>query len=461
MQDYDAIVIGAGQAGSPIAISLASEGRKVALIERDRVGGTCLNYGCRPTKALRKSAEVAHIARRAGEYGIHVGEVTVDFAGVMARKNRIIGEMQDSFEDYIRTVKNLTLIQGTGSLESRHGNSSMVRVNGQTLRSSEIYINTGARAFIPPIAGIEKIDYLTERGMLALEKLPEHLLVVGGGYIGLEFSQMFRRFGSHVTILESSPRLMPKQDEDVCSQVTGIFEREGIEILTNSRAVAVREADGEIKLKFQTGDGAEKEISGSHLLLATGRIPNSDSLNVDSIGLQTDERGYIPVDGQLRTNLPGVWALGDINRRGAFTHTAYQEFEILMAIRNGQHRSVDDRIMASVVFLDPPLGQVGLTEMEAKAAGINLLVGKLPMRQISRARLDSELDGIFKVLVNADTDKIVGATVLGAQGDDVVAIVGNFMATGASYQVMQEALPVHPTVGEFLPTLLGSLKPAV
>ena len=460
MKSYDAIVIGAGQAGGPIAMSFAREGRKVALIEKDRVGGTCLNYGCRPTKALRKSAEVAHLARQAAEYGVNVGKVEVDFAAVMARKNRIIGGMQDGYDAFIEKVEGLDLYRGKGAFTGREGDTYRVAVNGETLQASEVYINVGVRAFIPPIEGIEDVPFLTERGVLALDELPRHLIVIGAGYIGLEFAQMFRRFGSEVTIVETRPRLMPRQDEDVCSSVTEIFENEGLNVVTDSRAVAARKDAGDIEVTLERSDGSRSTIQGSHLLLSTGRVPNTDDLGLESIGLETDERGYIPVDGGLATGLPGIWALGDVNGRGAFTHTAYQEYEIFAANRKGGARSVDDRVIASVLFIDPPMGQVGLTEMEAKARGINLLVGKLPMTRISRAQLDGTTDGLFKILVDGDTDRIVGCTILGSQGDDVIAIVSNFMATGAKYQVLRDALPVHPTVGEFLPTLLGSLKPA-
>ncbi len=460
MKDYEAIIIGAGQAGPGIAMGFAREGRKTALIEKDRVGGTCLNYGCRPTKTLRKSAEVAHMARRAAEYGIKVGPVEVDFQAVMARKNKIIGGMQDGYDDYITKIENLDLFRGEGAFAGKEGEYYVVQVNGEKLRSKEVYLNVGARAFIPPIEGIENVPYLTERGILALDVLPEHLLVVGAGYIGLEFAQMFRRFGSRVTIVETAARLMPKQDEDVCGAVTEIFQDEGVEVLTGSRAVAASGVEGDIKVTLKKDDGEQVETACSHLLLSTGRVPNTDKLNLESIGLETDDKGYIPVNGRLETKLPNLWALGDVNRRGAFTHTAYQEYEILKANLKGGNRSADDRILASVLFVDPPMGHVGLTESQAKDRGINLLVNKLPMKRISRAALDSTTEGLFKILVDADSEKIVGCTILGAQGDDVVAIVSNFMATGANYKVMRDALPVHPTVGEFLPTLLNGLKPA-
>lgn len=452
---YDVIVIGAGQAGTGLAAAFAADGERAALIEADKPGGTCLNYGCRPTKALRASARVAHMARRAAEYGVQTGEVRVDFAAVMARKDEITGGMQDGLQQYVDGLEGVDFYNAYGRFEGRENGRYQVRAGDDLLTADRVYINTGARPAVPPISGLQDLPYMTNNELLALRELPKHLVIIGGGYIGLEFGQLFRRFGSEVTIIEGGPQVAGQEDEDVAAAVVEILEDEGVQILTGRAVRSVAGMAGELRVTLEDG----RVVQGSHLLIATGRKPNSDKLNLGSIGLETDKRGYIPVNERLETVLPHIWALGDINGRGAFTHTAYQDYEIVLANHNGGRRSADERIMAYGVFIDPPLGRVGMTEKAARESGRRVLKSVWQMSRVSRARLDSETQGLIKVLVDADTEEFLGAAVLGMQGDDIIQIISNFMYTGASYKVMRDALPVHPTVAEFFPTILRNLKP--
>ena len=457
---YDAIVIGAGQAGPGVAVTIANEGKKVALVEGDKLGGTCLNYGCRPTKTLRMSARVAHMVRRAEEYGIKIDGMNVDFSAVMARKNDIIGGMQDGTKEYFTSLEGVDIYWEYGHfLESENG-LHRVQVGDDILEASQVYINTGARALIPPIDGIEDVPYITNVGILDLDTLPEHLIIVGGSYIGLEFGQMFRRFGSEVTIIESASHIASHEDPDVSEAVADLLEGEGIQIYTNHRAVATA-TDGDqirVTIKNKTTD-EENTITGSDLLIATGRKPNSDKLNLEAVGVETDDNGYIVTTPTYETNIEGIWALGDVNGRGAFTHTSVQDYEILVATMNGKLRSADERFMTYAMFVDPPLGRVGMNETEARESGRNVLMAKYQMSDVSRAQLDSETEGLIKILVDADTEEIIGALFFGKHGDDMVQIISNFMYTGTSYKVMQNALPIHPTIAEFLPTILAELKP--
>lgn len=458
---YDAIIIGAGQAGPGVAAHFAAEGQKVAIIEADRLGGTCLNYGCRPTKTLRMSARTAHMARRAAEYGINVGPIEVDFAAVMARKDRIIGGMQEGTDDYFHGLENVDIYYEYGYFVPSEDGLFRIQAGDQTLAAERVYINTGARATIPPIDGINDVEYLTNIELLALEQLPEHLIIVGGSYIGLEFGQMFRRFGSKVTIIEAGQHIAAREDADVAASITEFLQAEAITLITNSYATAATQADDSTITVTVTDKTtkAEQTVIGSHLLIAAGRTPNSDKLNLEAVGVQTDEHGYITTTPTYKTNITGIWALGDVNGRGAFTHTSYQDYEILLADMRGEDRSANERFSTYAMFTDPPLGHVGLHEYEAREKDINTLIATYNMADVSRAQLDSETEGMIKILVNADTEEIIGATFLGKHGDDLVQIISNFMYTGASYKVMQNALPVHPTVGEFLPTILSTLHP--
>lgn len=456
---YDAIIIGAGQAGPGIASTFAAAGEKVALIERDQLGGTCLNYGCRPTKAWRASAHVAHVARRGAEYGVHVGDISVDYVATKARKDRIIAEMQESFVDYITGLENVDIHQGGARFEAGDGSTHRVRVGDDVLESERVYVNTGARAVVPPIDGLTEVPYVTNEGLLAMEELPKHLLVMGGSYIGLEFGQMFRRFGSDVTVIDRAPKLVSREDDDVADEVANVLRAEGIELALGvdvKRAVRDR---GGVSLTLEGPNDEERALSGSHVLVAVGRQPNTDGLGLDEVGVTTDDRGYIEVNGHFETNVSGIWAVGDVNGRGAFTHTSVQDFEILIDNWQGGDRSVDDRVMTYAMFIDPPLGRVGMGEREARESGRNVLTATIPMASVSRAQLDSQTHGLMKAFVDADSEEILGALVFGESGDEIIQVFGAFMATGASYKLLRNALPIHPTVAEFIPSLLGSLEP--
>ncbi|QPC85048.1 mercuric reductase [Phototrophicus methaneseepsis] len=458
---YDVIVIGAGQAGPGMAAGYVGEGKKVALIEGDRLGGTCLNYGCRPTKALRASARVAHVARRAAEYGVNTGPVEVDFSKVMARKNDIIGSMQESTDEYFQNMEGLDLYYEYASFKGKENGLFQVQAGEHNLEAEVVYLNTGTSPFVPDIEGLDNVPYLTNQSILSLQERPEHMIVIGGGYVGLEFGQMFRRFGSEVTVIDRSEHIASHEDEDVQEAMESFLKDEGIKLVTSHVATKVTQADDgqiEVIVKHQ-GTGETTTLAGSHLLVALGRAPNTKKLNLDAIGVETDDKGFVPTDDKFHTNVEGIYALGDINKRGAFTHTSYQDYEIAWANHTGGDRSVKERIMAYVMFTDPPLGRVGMSEKDARQSDKRILMATYDMAKVSRARLDSETIGLFKVLVDADTEEILGATVMGMHADDVIAVFSNFMHTGASYKVMKEALPIHPTISEFIPTVLAELKP--
>jgi pyruvate/2-oxoglutarate dehydrogenase complex dihydrolipoamide dehydrogenase (E3) component len=458
---YDAIIIGAGQAGPPLAKAFAKQGQRVAVIEGDRLGGTCLNYGCLPTKALRASATTAHTVRRAKEFGIETGEVSVDFQAAMNRMRQIIGKMQDNFSESLRNTDELDVIDGYARLVGTKDDLHQVEVNGETHESERIYLNTGARATIPPIDGIDQITPLTNVEILALNELPEHLIIIGGGYVGLEFGQMFLRFGSQVTIIESEKRILANEDEDMAEAISQMLSEEGMRIITERRATKVSKTDdGRIQVVIQAKDDSTETLTGTHLLIATGRKPNTEKLNLDAVGVKIDDKGYIPVNGKLETNVKGIWAMGDINRRGAFTHTSYQDHEIVLANHEGEEeRSVDGRIMAYNIYIDPPLGKVGMSEAEARKSGKKVLIAKQPLQDISRAILESRTTGLLKMLVDAETEQFLGAEIFGMEADEVIQVVSYFMHTGASYKLMKNALPIHPTIAETFPTVLGMLKP--
>jgi pyruvate/2-oxoglutarate dehydrogenase complex dihydrolipoamide dehydrogenase (E3) component len=446
---YDAIVMGAGQAGPGMAAAVVADGGRVALTEVDRPGGTCLNHGCRPTKALRASARIAHLARRAGEYGVRTGDVTVDFGAVMRRMREMIDGMRAGLVDWLDAEDRIDVFSGPSAFEPPSGAVHRVRADGRVLESDRVYIDVGARASVPPIDGLDQVPYLTEIELLALDELPRHLIVIGAGYIGLEFGQMFRRFGAEVTILAGGG-VAGREDADVSLAIADILTSEGVQIVRGHASNVAPDGAG----VTVTVDGGET-VSGSHLLVATGRAPNSDRIGADAVGLELDGRGHVRVNGRFETSVPGIWALGDINGRGAFTHTAYQDGEIL----RDPSRSVDGRITAYAMFTDPPLGRVGMTEAQARASGRNVLKAQLPMTSVSRAILDSETEGLMKILVDAGTEEILGATFLGLHGDDLAQVIGVAMQTGARYPAVRDALPIHPTMAEFIPTLLGSLQP--
>ncbi|NKB21051.1 MAG: FAD-containing oxidoreductase [Alphaproteobacteria bacterium] len=455
-QKFDAIIIGTGQAGPSMAQRMTGEGLKVAIIERKLFGGTCVNVGCIPTKALVASARAAYMAKRGDDFGVSIdGDIKVDMEKVKARKDGIVKQSNDGVTNWMKNMDNLTVFEGHGRLES----ANTVSVNGQALEADKIILNVGGRATVPPIPGIEDVDYFTNTNMMEVDFLPEHLIIIGGSYIGLEFAQMYRRFGSRVTVVEMGPRLIGREDEDVSDTVREILENEGVEIRTNASCISLENQDGNIVLNADCDDGAEK-IIGSHILLAVGRKPNTDDLGLDKAGVETDERGYITVDDTLQTNVTGIWAIGDVNGRGAFTHTSYNDYEILAAnMFDNDPRKVSDRITNYGLFIDPPLGRVGMTETQARESGKNVLIGKMMMARIGRARERGETQGFMKVLIDADTKRILGANILGIGGDEVIHSLLDIMYAGAPYTVIQRAVHIHPTVSELIPTMLGDLKP--
>jgi pyruvate/2-oxoglutarate dehydrogenase complex dihydrolipoamide dehydrogenase (E3) component len=456
METFDAIVIGSGQSGPFLAVRLANAGMRTAMIERNRFGGTCVNTGCIPTKTLVASAYAAQTARRAAEYGVDLtGPVRVDMKRVKARKDEISGKSRTGLESWLRSTPNITIYKDHARFES----PNTVRVGDQSLTAPKIFINVGGRATIPSIPGLPGVPYLTNSSLLDLDVLPRHLVIVGGGYVGLEFGQIFRRFGSEVTIVEMSSRLISHEDEDVSTEVRSILEHEGIQVRLNAKCIELFKRGSEVGVRMNCTEGAP-EIEGSHLLLAMGRTPNTSDLGLEKAGLTTDSKGYIPVDDQLRTNVPGIWALGDCNGHGGFTHTSYNDFEIVGAnLLDHDSRKVTDRITAYNLYVDPPLGRCGLTEHEARKSGRNVLIGTRPMTRVGRAVEKGETQGFMKFLVDADSKQFLGAAILGTGGDEVIHCVLDMMYARAPYTVMQRAMHIHPTVSELIPTVLGELQP--
>jgi pyruvate/2-oxoglutarate dehydrogenase complex dihydrolipoamide dehydrogenase (E3) component len=456
-QRFDAIVIGTGQSGPPLAVRLARSGRKTAVIERAAFGGTCVNVGCTPTKSYVACARAAHVVRHAADFGVAVnGDVRVDLAFVKARKDRIIGASREGVERWLRAQPNVTVFQGHARFTGPH-TVSVVAAGGEALalEAPEIFINTGTRALVPPIPGIESIRYETNSTMLALETLPSHLVVIGGSYVALEFAQMFRRFGSRVTVLVRGSRVLAREDEDVAHAVQAVLAGEGVEFRFGTAPRAV-ESPGDGGVRITLDDGP---LDASHLLCATGRVPNTDDLGLDAAGIARDGHGLIPVDGQLRTSVEGVWALGDVNGRGAFTHSSYDDFQIVAAnLLDGANRSADARIPAYAVYIDPPLARVGMSEREVRESGRPALTSTMPMSRVGRARERGETDGFMKALVDAQTKRILGASIFGIEGDEAIHTFIDTMTAGAPYTTLQFAMHVHPTVSELVPTLLDGLR---
>ena len=453
---FDAIIIGTGQAGPALAARLSDSGMKVAIIERKLFGGTCVNTGCVPTKTLVASAYAAHLARRAAEYGVAIaGAVNVDMKRVKARKDEISGHFNKGVENWMQGLAHGTIYRGHARFESPR----TVRVNGELLEADKIFINAGGRALVPPMPGLDQVPYLTNSTMMGVDFLPQHLIIIGGSYIGLEFGQMYRRFGSNVTIVEKGPRLIAREDEDISKAIQEILEREGILLRLNAECMTAHKEGDRIAVGLDCAD-ASRQVVGSHLLLAVGRVPNTGDLGLDKAGVETDKSGYIKVDDQLRTNVPGIWALGDCNGKGAFTHTSYNDFEIVAAnLLDHDPRRVSDRIMTYALFIDPPLGRAGMTEAQVKASGRKALVATRPMTRVARAVEKGETQGFMKVIVDAETKGILGAAILGVTGDEVIHTLLDVMYAKAPYTIVSRAMHIHPTVSELLPTLLQGLQP--
>ena len=456
MPDYDAIIIGTGQSGPALARRLVAAGRKVAIIERKLFGGTCVNVGCTPTKTLVASAYVAHVARRATDYGVRIeGAVNVDMKAVKARKDFVVAVFRNGVERSLKTLQGCTVYEGHGRFVAE----KKVEVVDSELVADQIFINVGARAAIPPIPGLEQVPYLTNSSMMDIDFLPSHLLILGGSYVGLEFAQVYRRFGSKVTVIEFGPRLISREDEDVSQAVADFLKEEGIDVRVDSKMVGVVKQGNSIVAKVESG-GRISEITGTHMLVATGRRPNTDDLGLDKSGIATDRRGYIQVDDQLRTNISGIWAMGDCNGRGAFTHTSWNDFEIVAAnLLDNDQRRVSDRITAYALYTDPPLGRAGMTEAEARKTGKPALISTMAMKDVMRAYERGETKGFMKILVERDSKQILGASFLGLEGDEVIHCVLDIMYAKAPYTVIQRAMHIHPTVSEFIPTMMDQLKP--
>jgi pyruvate/2-oxoglutarate dehydrogenase complex dihydrolipoamide dehydrogenase (E3) component len=453
---FDAIVIGAGQAGPPLAGRLTQAGLRVALIERKRFGGTCVNTGCMPTKTLVASAYAAHLARRAADFGVALdGQVGVDVKRLKARKDAVVMRASGNVESWLRGMEGCTVYQG----HARFTAANRIQVGAHSLSADRIFINVGGRARIPDMPGVHDVPLLTNTTLLDLDVLPRHLVVVGGSYIGLEFAQMYRRFGSEVTIVEKGPRLIAREDPDISDAIQEILEKEGIRVLLQSECIRFAPAPEGIAVQASAGADARRVV-GSHVLMAVGRQPNTDDLDLQAAGVHTDEHGYIVVDDTLRTNVPNIWAMGDCNGRGAFTHTAYNDFEIVAAnLLDGDMRRVSDRLPGYALYIDPPLGRVGMTEAAVRASGRPALVGVRPMTRVGRAIEKGETEGFMKVVVDAETKAILGAAILGTGGDEAIHGILDIMASKAPYTTLQRAVPIHPTVSELIPTVLGELKP--
>ena len=453
---YDAIIIGTGQAGPSLAVRLAGAGMKVAIVERNRFGGTCVNTGCIPTKTLVASARAAHGARHAGEYGVVIdSSIYIDMKKVKERKDAVVRGSNEGVEKWLKGTENLTVYEGHARFEDAH----RVRVSDEQLDADKIFINVGGRASTPPLPGLDQVSHLNNSTMMDVDFLPEHLTVIGGSYVGLEFAQMYRRFGSEVTIVEMGPRLIHREDEDVSEAVRTILETEGIKMRLSAECIALEKRGDQVAVNVDCSSGDKTEL-GSHVLLAVGRVPNTDDLGLGNAGITVDQRGYIQVDDQLRTNVPGIYALGDCNGRGAFTHTSYNDYEIVTAnLLDGDRRRVSDRITAYALYIDPPLGRAGMTETEVRKSGRKALIAKRPMARVGRAVEKGETQGFMKVLVDAETKEILGASLLGIECDEVIHSILDVMYAKAPYTVIQRAMHIHPTVTELIPTMLGELKP--
>ena len=453
---FDALVIGTGQSGPALADRMSREGLRVAVVERKLFGGTCVNVGCIPTKTLVASARAAYMARRAADFGVVIdGSIGVDMVRVKERMKRVSGESNQGVTSWLEGLENVSVFRGHAQLEDER----TVRVNGESLEADRIFLNVGARAFVPNMPGIDRVPYLTNSSIMEVDFLPEHLVIVGGSYIGLEFAQMYRRFGSRVTVIDRGTRVIKRDDPDVSEVVQEVLESEGVEFRLQADCIRVEKRGEGVAVGVDCQAG-EPEVVGSHLLLAVGRVPNTEDLGLDQAKVEVDGRGFVGVNDELRTNVAGIWALGDCNGRGAFTHTSYNDYEIVAAnLFDGDTRRVSDRILCYGLFVDPPLGRVGMTEQQALESGRRVLVGKRAMARVGRARERSETAGFIKILVDGDTEEILGAAIIGINGDEVVHTLLPVMYAKASYKLISRGMHIHPTVAELLPTVLQDLKP--
>lgn len=462
LSHFDLIVIGAGQAGPFLSARLVAAGQKVALIEARNIGGTCINHGCTPTKTLRKSARVAHMARHAAEFGILLGEVKVDFAAAMNRMQDRVDRSRAGLESWLGGMTGLTVIKAYGRLAGRAGENYVVTAGEQRLTAPRIVLNTGTRPFVPPIPGLSDLPYLDNESLLAIRDKPDHLIVIGGSYIGLEMAQIFRRLGCEISVVEAGPRLASREDTDIAAALAEMMRGEGIAVHLGNAIEAAGAGPMGVQVRLAGG----QTVDGSHVLVATGRAPNTDKLGLDTIGVQTDRRGYIETNAQLESTVPGVWALGDINGRGAFTHTSYHDQDIvaenLLSESSVPKRSADERVSIYAMFTDPPLGHVGLYEADARklvAQGRRISQAMIAMKDVSRAKEESELQGLIKLLIDEDSGRFLGASMLGINADEIIQVISQAMAAGGTWKTVRNSLPVHPTVTEFLPTLIDRRKP--
>jgi pyruvate/2-oxoglutarate dehydrogenase complex dihydrolipoamide dehydrogenase (E3) component len=453
-EKVDAIVIGAGQAGGPLSIALAGAGRRTVLIERVHVGGTCINEGCTPTKTMVASARVAYLARRGAEYGVETGDVRVDLRRVRERKRAIVESFRGGSERRIRAAPGLELVYG----EARFTGPRTVAVDGRTFEADLVFINTGGRPADPDVEGLDRVGALDSTSIMELEQVPEHLLVLGGGYIGLEFAQMFRRFGSRVTVVQRGRQLLPLEDEDIAAAVLELLRQDGIDVLLESSARCAEAVDGRVRLVVRTGEG-ERTLVGSHVLLAAGRVPNTDRLGLDAAGIATDAKGYVQVNVRLETSVPGVYALGDVKGGPAFTHISYDDFRIIRTnLLQGGHATTEARLVPYTVFMDPQLGRIGLSERDARKQGRSYQVARMPMSYVARALEMDESRGLMKALVESDTGRILGAAVLGIEGGELMAMLQLAMMGNVSYDTIRDAVFAHPTLAESLNNLFSSLE---
>lgn len=451
----DAIIIGAGQAGPPLAARLTQDGQQVAIIERKLFGGTCVNTGCIPTKMWVASAQSAYLAKHAEEMGVIIdGSISVDMKKVKARKDALINKYQEGVKKWLEEMEHCSVYQGTASFVDPH----TIQVNNETISAQNIYINVGARAFVPDMPGLDQINYFTNSTILNIDTVPEHLIIIGGSYIGLEFAQMFRRFGAKVTVIEKSDRLIPREDPEISDAIKNRLEEEEISIHLNADCIAFKKENNQILTQLDCASG-DNIVSGSHVLFAVGRTPNTDDLNLDKAGVNYNDRGIIEVNDELQTNVPHIWALGECNGKGAFTHSSYNDYEIVAAnLFEKNKRKVSDRLMIYGLFIDPPLGRVGMTEAQARETGKNIRIAQYDMKKIKRAIIKNETHGMMKVIIDADDDSILGAAIFGVEGDEIIHLFADVMYAKAPYTVIKNAVHIHPTISELIPTMLGVLK---